>query len=113
MKDAREIAFAEVVQYHDRLETRDELRRHPVAKEIVVFDVVAKMERQLFAHFAGGGDDHDRLHRLDVLPDHRAAQHVVVQLLERAAGDEEDVRRVDRHRFPIGLELDVLVLHQR
>src|SRR5438270_3469803 len=46
VKDAREIAFAEVVQHHDRLETRDELRRHPVAKEIIVFDVVAKMERQ-------------------------------------------------------------------
>src|SRR5262249_21390946 len=34
-EDTRQVAFGEVVQHDDRLEARDELRRHAVAKEIV------------------------------------------------------------------------------
>src|SRR5438445_280423 len=81
------------------------------------------MERQLFAHFAGGGDDHDRLHRRrlsrsgvsdqqnvrsgmadEVLDDGDGdlAQHVVLsddglaQLLEDVAGTEGEGRHAAR-----------------
>src|SRR6185436_3923206 len=30
-EDPREVSLGEVIEHHDRLETRDELRRHPVA----------------------------------------------------------------------------------
>src|ERR1043165_5133798 len=112
-EDAREVGLGEVVEHDDRFEARDELRRHAVAKEVVVFEVVAEMERQLLAHFARRGDDDDRLHRRDVLPDCGAAEHGLIQLLERAAGDEEDAEGVDAVRAAADVELDVLVLHQR
>src|SRR6185436_4056985 len=112
-EDPREVSLGEVIEHHDRLETRDELRRHPVAEQIVVFQIVGEMERQLLAHLARGRDHDDRLHRRDVLPDRGAAQHAVVQLLERSAGDEEDVRGVENEVPAVGLELHVLVLHQR
>src|SRR2546423_1637648 len=49
----------------------------------------------------------------DGLADRGATQHRLVELLERAAGDEEDARGVDRVRPAVDVELDVLVLHQR
>ena len=47
------------------------------------------MKRQLFAYFAGCGDDDDGPHRRDVLSDRRPAIDALVQLLECAASDEE------------------------
>src|SRR5436305_5536789 len=72
-EDPREIALGEVIQHDDRLEPRDELRRHPVAKEVVVLQVLAQMERQLLAHLARRRDDDHRLHRLRVLADRGGA----------------------------------------
>src|ERR1043166_3330450 len=68
-EDAREVRLREIVQHHDRLEARDELRGHAVAEDVVVFEVVAQVERQLLADLAGSRDDDDRLHRLRVLAD--------------------------------------------
>src|SRR5438132_4779177 len=89
-EDSGQIRLGEVVEDDDRFESRDELRRYAVAEKVLVFEVVAKMKGQLFAHLARRGDDHDRFHRRDVLADRRAAQHVVVKLFECAAGDEEN-----------------------
>src|SRR5436305_1619084 len=66
-ENARQIGLAEVVEDDDRFESGDELRRHAVAEQVVVLQVVPKMERQLFTYFARGRNDHDRLHRSDVL----------------------------------------------
>src|SRR5688572_21381389 len=41
-----EIGFREIVQHHDRLETRYELRGHPATEEIFVLEVVAQVERE-------------------------------------------------------------------
>src|SRR3954454_21063032 len=56
-KNARQIGLAEIVENHDRFKTRYELRRHAVAEQVVVLQVVPKMERQLLAYFARGRDN--------------------------------------------------------
>src|SRR5207244_6252892 len=45
-EDARQVALGEVVENDDRLEARNELGSHAVAKEVGVLAVVAGVERQ-------------------------------------------------------------------
>src|SRR5437763_7974107 len=49
-EDPRQVGLGQVIQHDDRLEARDELRRHAVAKEVVVLQIIAQVERQLLAY---------------------------------------------------------------
>src|SRR2546428_5513274 len=48
----RQVRLGEVVEDNNRFEARDELRRHAVTKEILIFQIVPQMKRQLLTHFA-------------------------------------------------------------
>ena len=94
LEDPQQLRLPQVLEQHQGVEAREELRAHPVLEQVLVLQPVAQDERQLLAHLPPL-HHRDRLQGPLVAPRGHPMEDRVVEPFEGARAHEEQPARVD------------------